>query len=226
MPYFSEKYPELYKKFDELLTNDNRPQHDFCFKILENVCVGFHESDDKHFQIASQTIELNLCNLIKNHQHEGALQILKQMLVKDPEDLLVMIYYGASLIDLENEETRKKYKTVRNWLNKALEAELAFEPDDFNFIHRRGVLLSKLGREEEAISWFDKALAIKPDYYNSLRCRGVSLKKLGRQEEANAWFDKAREINTDDFLLLHSKGLAGAFYDMDDEAIAALKNGR
>ena len=45
--------------------------------------------------------------------------------------------------------------------NKALE----LEPNNYRTWNERGIALIKLGRYEEAIASYDKALEIKPDYY-------------------------------------------------------------
>jgi hypothetical protein len=60
------------------------------------------------------------------------------------------------------------------------------------------MLLSKLGREEDALSYYDQVLALKPDDYKSLRNRGVSLSNLGREEEAGPWLEKAALLAPDD----------------------------
>ncbi|MFN9469355.1 MAG: tetratricopeptide repeat protein, partial [Pseudanabaena sp.] len=55
-----------------------------------------------------------------------------------------------------------------------------------------------LGRYEEAVESYDKALEIKPDDYKILFKQGVLLRNLGRYEEAIEFFDKALEIKPDD----------------------------
>ncbi|MEH1768995.1 MAG: CHAT domain-containing protein, partial [Nostoc sp.] len=63
--------------------------------------------------------------------------------------------------------------------------------------YNRGITLDKLGRFEEAIASYDRAIEIKPDddlaWYN----RGVVLDNLGRFEEAIASYDRAIEIKPD-----------------------------
>ena len=61
----------------------------------------------------------------------------------------------------------------------------------------RGNALEKLGRNEEAIASYDKALKIKPDYHLAWNGRGNALEKLGRYEEAIASYDKALKIKPD-----------------------------
>jgi len=58
-----------------------------------------------------------------------------------------------------------------------------------------GISLGNIGKSEEAISWFDKALEIHPKDEVALYDKGVALSALGRHEEAITWFDKALEVD-------------------------------
>ena len=86
------------------------------------------------------------------------------------------------------------------------------------FLKNLGVTLSFLGRNEEAIEWYDRALEIKPDDSSSLRQKGVSLSELGRMEEAIEWFDRALEIKPDDWFSLVFKAFALESIGNNEEA--------
>ncbi len=64
--------------------------------------------------------------------------------------------------------------------------------------------MGNLGRIEDAITSYDKALEFKPDYHEAWNNRGNALDDLGRFEEAIASYDKALEIKSD---------FAGTFYN-------------
>ena len=51
-------------------------------------------------------------------------------------------------------------------------------------LYNKGIALDTLGKSEEAITWYDKALAIDPNYVSALLNKGVALDTLGRSEEA------------------------------------------
>ena len=53
----------------------------------------------------------------------------------------------------------------------------------------------KLGRLENAIRAFDKAIGIKPDSHTAWSNKGRALDALGRHEEAIKAFDLAKKIN-------------------------------
>jgi len=61
-------------------------------------------------------------------------------------------------------------------------------------LNLQGVKLSKLGRDNEAIKYFEKALRINPAYANALYNMGVCLNKTGRKEEAIETYGKAKSI--------------------------------
>ena len=60
-----------------------------------------------------------------------------------------------------------------------------------------GTVLSKLGRFEEALESYAKALAIKPDYAEALNNRGNVLRELGRLQEALESYNRALAVNPD-----------------------------
>lgn len=52
-----------------------------------------------------------------------------------------------------------------------------------------------LGRHEEALADYSKAIELKPDYTKAYNNRGYALKQLGRYEEALDSFSRAIELN-------------------------------
>ena len=85
----------------------------------------------------------------------------------------------------------------------------------------RGYALRELGRYEEAIAAYDKALKIKPDYHLAWDGRGVALNELGRYEEAIAAYDKALKIKPDFHEAWNNRGVTLNKLGRYKEAIAA-----
>ena len=54
-----------------------------------------------------------------------------------------------------------------------------------------------LDRNEEAVSWYQKALSIKPDFIEVHNHLGNALRKLGRLEEAEVSLRLALKLNAD-----------------------------
>ncbi|VBB17095.1 Predicted O-linked N-acetylglucosamine transferase, SPINDLY family,Tetratricopeptide repeat [Burkholderia stabilis] len=84
-----------------------------------------------------------------------------------------------------------------------IDAHLAQSPDDAYALDSKGWALYRLGRNEEALTWFDRSIAIfsKDDdsdthtaYATGLTHKGEVLWKLGRQDEARDAFAQARKV--------------------------------
>jgi len=69
-------------------------------------------------------------------------------------------------------------------------------PDDADAWNNKGVSLAQLGKYEEAIKYYDKAIEIKPDFANAWFNKGNSLVKLGKEEEARICYDKAKKLKS------------------------------
>src|SRR5271157_4926196 len=62
----------------------------------------------------------------------------------------------------------------------------------------KGVALYGLGKYNEVIQAFDKAIQLKPDDADAWYNNGIALKALGRTTESNAAFAKAKELGYKD----------------------------
>ena len=94
-------------------------------------------------------------------------------------------------------------------------------PEFFSALMNRGSILHDLGRGEEALASYDKALAIKPDHAVALCRRGHALYHLDRLAEAIANYDRALEIAPDDAETLNVRGLALRRLQRFEEALAS-----
>jgi Uma2 family endonuclease/Flp pilus assembly protein TadD len=95
------------------------------------------------------------------------------------------------------------------------------KPDKDDAFYNRGNLLFKLGRYEEAIDSYDKALAIQLDFYEAWYNRSIALRKLERNEEALANYDKVLEIEPDDYWTWFNRGSTLLKLGRYQEAIAS-----
>jgi tetratricopeptide (TPR) repeat protein len=88
-----------------------------------------------------------------------------------------------------------------------IDAHLAESPDDAYALDSKGWALYRLGRNDEALTWFDRSIAIfakdadtdkdkdaREAYATGLTHKGEVLWKLGRQEEARDAFAQARKV--------------------------------
>lgn len=74
--------------------------------------------------------------------------------------------------------------------------------------NNKGVSLDELGRYEEALACYDRALALNEREAIAWSNKGVTLKKLGRVEEAIACYDQAIELYPAWAVIWSNKGLA------------------
>jgi tetratricopeptide (TPR) repeat protein len=84
-----------------------------------------------------------------------------------------------------------------------------------------GSNLFSLGRDEEAITSYDKAIALKPDFAFAWNDRGISLGQLGRHEEAVASYDRAIAVKPDLAEAWNNRGVSLAELGRDQEAVAS-----
>ncbi len=84
---------------------------------------------------------------------------------------------------------------------------LAFELDTQE-LNDKGYDLSKLGKYEESITYFDKALKMDPKNVYALSNTAFVLDKLSRYEEALPYLDKALEVEPKNVFALTEEGYA------------------
>ncbi len=87
-------------------------------------------------------------------------------------------------------------------------------------LSNKGVSLANLGKLQEAIACFDRALEINPRNAEAWNNKGVSLANLGKPEEAIACYDRALEINPRYAGAWNNKGVSLANLGKLQEAIA------
>jgi tetratricopeptide (TPR) repeat protein len=92
---------------------------------------------------------------------------------------------------------------LNNWLNYITsEPVLKSYSDNFaqylaniTALNNKGLALAKLGRYNESIPLYDKALAIDPNYKDSFDGKGNALYGLGNYTGAILYYDKALAID-------------------------------
>lgn len=101
------------------------------------------------------------------------------------------------------------------------EREGALYADALNLL---GLSYAMLGRREEALAAFERALARNPSYIEALLNRAIVLNDLGRTEEAHAAFARAETLGQPDatgFPVVVANRLANSHLALGDEYRAA-----
>ncbi|MGO4430125.1 tetratricopeptide repeat protein, partial [Streptomyces sp. MCAF7] len=91
---------------------------------------------------------------------------------------------------------------------------------------RRGAALDELGRHEEALAWFDKALRVAPGDGWALHNKALTLIALGHREEALTCLDQALERYPGYTQALGAKARLLTTMGRHQEALACLAQGR
>ena len=78
--------------------------------------------------------------------------------------------------------------------------------NDIKSLHKKGLELQNIGKQEEAIGYFDRAIKLQPSNADLLYDKAISLQKLFRFEDAITFYDKSLEIEPS-FAALINKGL-------------------
>jgi len=97
---------------------------------------------------------------------------------------------------------------------------LKINPRDAGALVNYGNVLNLLGRFDEAVSSYDRALAIRPDA-DTLNNRGNALQALGRRAESLASFEKASTLQPRNLQALYKRGVLLAELGRIDEAMAS-----
>ncbi len=72
--------------------------------------------------------------------------------------------------------------------------------------NNKGFILYEMGKYEEAIQAYDKAIEIDPNYLLVWNNKGIALEKLGRYDEAAECYNKAKELESN-FILTKKSGM-------------------
>lgn len=118
-------------------------------------------------------------------------------------------------------EAYKALGDFQDGLDNSIEA-LSWDSDNSMAHMNKGIALTNLGRNEEALECFDKALDIdrgRPWAWMYLVAQGRSLDCLGRHEEAVACFDKVLEIDPNDRDAYATLGVCFAMMGKDEKVI-------
>ncbi len=90
---------------------------------------------------------------------------------------------------------------------KALDRGLARLPNDTELLFRKGIIMDKMGRKEEAVEVMSKVLAIDPKNANALNYIGYSYAEMGTNlAKAKEMIIQALDILPDDGYFMDSLG--------------------
>jgi tetratricopeptide (TPR) repeat protein len=92
------------------------------------------------------------------------------------------------------------------------------------YVQHIGQAFFQLGRYEEALEYYDKALEIDSEYVSGYNLKGVVLDRLKRYNEALTCYNRALELDQNYIEAWHNKGLTLTKLDRKEEAIESFDN--
>jgi tetratricopeptide (TPR) repeat protein len=213
---------------------DNLTAYLKCIQARELIFKTTREGIRKAQQLLEESLEIDpkYAQSFRLLGSSYMVEIWLQMTKSPRESFKRSIQYLQNAVALD-ESSGTSYSTLGYYyvLGKqydkaiaAVERALALEPSSADVLYHYACVLTFVGRREEAIPYFEKALRLNPIPPNSyLRHYGIALRDSGRYEEAIALQKKALQAEPNDIyayvVLGSSCGLAGR----EKEAKAAVK---
>ena len=102
---------------------------------------------------------------------------------------------------------------------KLSDKALAIDRNNAEAMFNKANALDKLGKHQDAITWYDKMLAINGSDTRAMFNKANALDKLGKHQDAITWYDKMLAINGSDTWLMFNRGLASDKLGKHQEAI-------
>ena len=145
------------------------------------------------------------------HLDNPLMPIIEQCLAKRPGDRYTSFEVLRSQLELLlKEKVGQTFLPARPETEKVL--DLAY----------RGLSLNKIGRYQEALACYERAIASVPDDSFLWRGKGAALEHLGRNTEALACFEQAIKVDPTDAVAWNCKGAVLGQIGRFEEAIACL----
>jgi tetratricopeptide (TPR) repeat protein len=98
------------------------------------------------------------------------------------------------------------------------------QPDHASAWFNKGVVLGRMGRYDEELASFERALELQPDDADTWGNKGVVLGGMGRYEEALASFERSLQLQPDNANASFGKGMALDSMGHNDEALASYEH--
>jgi tetratricopeptide (TPR) repeat protein len=142
---------------------------------------------------------------VSNGDYQAAISFFDQALVENTSmlkktDALQYLYQGKTYAQIQLKNFTGAVATA--------DAGLTVYAKDPMLWNNKGWALENLGRNQDALAAYDRAVALDGNYTNALINQGNLLAKMGKYSEATAAFARANE--TDPFNIAASDGLAAA----------------
>jgi len=132
----------------------------------------------------------------------------------------VVAGWGRRLREGVEAFAEERYEEAAEMFSALLEGGGLEVPWRAAVLGRRGVTYGRMGRYEESLADFDRAIALDPDKAWYIASRGETYRQMGRNEEALADFDRAMGLDPDDASYIAGRGWTYRQMGRNEEALA------
>lgn len=187
--------------------------------------ISSEDSGEKFKKKIARMLEnVNLYTvLLLNHvggltdEEKRVLETIRENLSEIEDDYLDILGTSRLLI-IRGNRAKKHGEGIQKGL-KYYDRALEMDPDNNTALHRKGITLGELGKEEKAMECHEELIERdSDDSATGLIMTGLALLKINAHKKALECFDKALEINDDRALGWYEKGMVLAEMDRNDEA--------
>lgn len=186
------EYNRILKEAKQNLYED-KPKD--ALKVLDSASLVVHRFDAEYYLLRGQANRAL-------GDYGAAIEDFSKAIELDPHSILGLKLIAVTYFELaklsRNENAPKKI--VQNNYLRALEAINtleSYECCDVKFMLRKAQVLSVLGRNEEALEYYDKVLEQQPKNIEALIHKSIALIDLGRTSEAILTINEALKLDTD-----------------------------
>ncbi|TFG21606.1 MAG: tetratricopeptide repeat protein, partial [Promethearchaeota archaeon] len=199
-----------------------------CFKNVIKIEPSHEPAKielERFSEIKKDGVEMvNLIGEAKKYESKGdfnkAIELYDKILLKTPNNILAIAFKGLAFKELK--EFNKALAIIEQGIDLIDTLPFIDNKAIFPLWLGKAATLSEMGKFEDSLQYFDKAMEILPDDFQALFFKGITLMKLNRNNEALPLFEKASEFALkNDVRAVFSKGTVLLSMNKLQEAIQA-----
>jgi tetratricopeptide (TPR) repeat protein len=175
---------------------------------------------------ASQQV-VDVTGLLRRGEFKKVIEFEEHLAQNPRLDLAELIHeayltYGGTLLAQADGKSRAEFLRFANRAKEKVHRALRLKPNSADAYHNLGILFREMGRDEEALRHFDRALALEGDRQPTLALRATTLTKLGRFNEAQASWERVLSIDPENLEALYLGSGVLCALNRYEESIAGL----